>query len=143
VLYADKVTPEMQAAIDEVNRRRARQLAYNAEHGITPETVRKSIRRGIEQELAANRVVREARGRVTETAFDRDELVAELERQMLEAAERLEFERAAGFRDRLERVRGLPESAGLADFTGNDEAIKPQRKAGMPGTRGRRSKGGR
>jgi excinuclease ABC subunit B len=143
VLYADKVTPEMQAAIDEVNRRRARQLAYNAEHGITPETVRKSIRRGIEQELAANRVVREARGRVTENAFDRDELVAELERQMLEAAERLEFERAAGFRDRLERVRGLPESAGLADFTGDHESIKPQRKAGMPGTRGRRSKGGR
>ena len=80
---------------------------------------------------------------MNEGAFDRDELVAELERQMLEAAERLEFERAAGFRDRLERVRGLPDSAGLASLVKEDGDAPVRRKAGMPGTRGRRSKGGR
>jgi excinuclease ABC subunit B len=139
VLYADRVTPEMQAAIDEVERRRAKQLAYNAEHGITPETIQKAIRRGIEQEVAASRLVREAGGQRTEQAWDRAELITELEREMLAAAGSLEFERAATLRDRLQKVRAMPESDGLVHLASDprDERGGPSR-AGMPGTRGKR-----
>jgi excinuclease ABC subunit B len=139
VLYADRVTPEMQAAIDEVERRRAKQLAYNAEHGITPETIQKAIRRGIEQEVAASRLVREAGGQRTEQAWDRAELITELEREMLAAAGSLEFERAATLRDRLQKVRAMPESDGLVHLASDprDQRGGPSR-AGMPGTRGKR-----
>jgi excinuclease ABC subunit B len=139
VLYADKVTPEMQAAIDEVERRRVKQLAYNAEHGITPETIQKAIRRGIEQEVAASRLVREAGGQRTERAWDRAELITELEREMLAAAGNLEFERAATLRDKLQKVKAMPESEGLVRLASDprDEHGGPSR-AGMPGTRGKR-----
>jgi excinuclease ABC subunit B len=139
VLYADKVTPEMQAAIDEVERRRVKQLAYNAEHGITPETIQKAIRRGIEQEVAASRLVREAGGQRTEQAWDRAELITELEREMLAAAGNLEFERAATLRDKLQKVKAMPASDGLVRLASDprDERGGPSR-AGMPGTRGKR-----
>ncbi len=110
ILYADRVTPEMQAAMDEVDRRRAKQLAYNAAHGITPETIHKAIRRGMEQELAANRTARKASGRGTsEKLYARDELLRLLEQEMLEAAQRLEFEKAAKLRDRIREVKLMPE----------------------------------
>ena len=100
VLYADKVTESMQRAIDETNRRRALQLAYNAEHGITPEGIVKAIRRGIEEEIQAKAEVRKAVGR-DETTEATEEFLNELEAEMLKAAENLEFERAAAFRDRI------------------------------------------
>jgi excinuclease ABC subunit B len=104
VLYADKVTPSMQRAIDETNRRRKLQLAYNAEHGITPETIIKAIRRGIEEEIQARQVVRRAVGR-DEVTDANEEYLSALEAEMLEAAEKLEFERAAALRDRIQQLR--------------------------------------
>src|SRR5689334_10969578 len=62
ILYADKVTDSMARAIEETKRRRELQLAYNAQHGITPETVRSVISSGIEEEIAARKVVQEAAG---------------------------------------------------------------------------------
>ena len=95
VLYADKVTQSMQRAIDETNRRRALQLAYNAEHGITPETIVKAIRRGIEEETQAKVEARNAVGRDEMTDVT-EEYINELEAEMLRAAENLEFETRRG-----------------------------------------------
>ena len=104
VLYADKTTASMQRAIDETNRRRALQLAYNAEHNITPETIVKAIRRGIEEEVQARTIARTAVGRDQATDNDEEYLNA-LEAEMLDAAEKLEFERAASLRDRILQLR--------------------------------------
>ena len=104
VLYADTVTQSMQRALDETNRRRALQLAYNTEHGITPETIVKAIRRGIEEEIQAKAEVRKAVGRDELTDANEDYLNA-LEAEMLQAAENLEFERAAALRDRIMQIK--------------------------------------
>jgi len=106
-LYADRVTQAMQRAIEETERRRVLQLEYNREHGITPDTVRKAIRQGLALELSAMRHVREA-VHADESEYDRDELVAELEKEMLEAAEELDFEKAAALRDHIAELKESP-----------------------------------
>ncbi len=104
ILYADQVTESMRRAIEETERRRQIQLKYNEEHGITPETVRKAIRAGIEEELHARELVRKAiRG--TEEQLVTLEYIRELEEEMFAAAEALEFERAAELRDRIMSLR--------------------------------------
>ena len=111
ILYADTVTNSMQRAIDETNRRRAIQIAYNTEHGITPETIVKAIRRGIEEEVQAKTEARKAVGR-DEITDATEEYLGALEAEMLQAAENLEFERAAALRDRITQLRsGRPEVA--------------------------------
>ncbi|MBI4564411.1 MAG: excinuclease ABC subunit UvrB [Planctomycetes bacterium] len=110
ILYADTVTPSMRAAIEETERRRALQLAYNEEHGITPKTIVKEIRKGIEEIIRAKHVAAEV-VHLSDSEFTRTELVAELERQMHEAAEKLEFEAAAALRDEIRRLSGQPGAA--------------------------------
>src|SRR5207249_9853028 len=66
ILYADKMTDSMQKAIDETNRRRDLQLAYNKEHGITPQTVRSAIDRGIEGEIEAHKLTMAVAGKVAD-----------------------------------------------------------------------------
>jgi len=105
ILYADVVTKSMQQAIDETNRRREVQLAYNQEHGITPETIKKAIRRGIEEEIAARSIERDAVGVADESEFVTQEYLNELEAEMMVAAENLEFERAASLRDRILQLK--------------------------------------
>ncbi|MDZ4819677.1 MAG: excinuclease ABC subunit UvrB [Planctomycetota bacterium] len=105
ILYADRVTDSMQRAIEETRRRRGIQEEYNREHNITPETIRKSIHRGIEAEAAAHQQANAIVGRTDEVQYVTDEYLAELEAEMFAAAEALEFERAAGIRDRIEKVR--------------------------------------
>ncbi|MAY73550.1 MAG: excinuclease ABC subunit B [Phycisphaerae bacterium] len=109
ILYADQMTPSMQAAMDETERRREKQLAYNAEHGITPQTIRKDIRRGIESELKARRQARQ-RAEDNEPAVDARLLMNEFEAEMFEAAEAMQFEKAAGLRDQMVKVRELIEA---------------------------------
>ncbi|HEX6986354.1 MAG TPA: helicase-related protein, partial [Planctomycetaceae bacterium] len=133
ILYADSVTESMARAIEETNRRRELQIAYNREHGITPETIRKAIRRGIEEEIDARRVVQEVVGITDEAQYVTQEYLAELEREMLEAAENLEFERAAQLRDRIRD---------LQDRVGQPVTVKSGSTDGEKRGKGRRRGGG-
>ena len=95
VLYADTMTDSIKKAMAETGRRRAMQLAYNAEHGITPQTIRKPIR---EKEVDITDIKHVPKSEVPN-------LIIELEADMREAAERLEFERAIALRDMIKRLQ--------------------------------------
>ena len=105
IMYADSITGSMQAAMDEVKRRRQIQETYNQEHGITPQGIRKAIRDITERV----RVVAEAkapyRGEAPVSKEDIARLIKELEAQMKTAARNLEFEKAALLRDRIIELR--------------------------------------
>jgi excinuclease ABC subunit B len=95
------MTPSMQAAIEETQRRRSIQEAYNREHGITPTTVQKNIQSGIKSAAdARNKANRAVKAR-TDSERVTDLYLKSLEEEMLAAAENLEFERAAQLRDRI------------------------------------------
>ncbi len=106
ILYADKITPSMQRAMDETNRRRVIQQAYNQEHGITPETIKKAIRNTLQATVAARQHVTEVI-RADEDSMDRLELIKMLEEEMLTSAEALEFEHAAQLRDRIAELKEM------------------------------------
>ncbi|REJ66623.1 MAG: excinuclease ABC subunit UvrB [Planctomycetota bacterium] len=105
LLYGDKVTESMQRAIDETARRRKMQEEYNREHGITPETIRKEVRSGIEAIADAHAKANAAVGRTDETKYVTEEFISELEAEMMEAADDLDFERAAALRDRIVQLQ--------------------------------------
>jgi len=133
VLYADTVTQSMQRALDETTRRRALQLAYNTEHGITPETIHKAIRRGIEEEIQAKAEVRKAVGRDESTEAN-EEYLNELEAEMLKAAEDLQFERAAAIRDRIMQLKAGKEG-GRARPSATAQATGARAKAKAGGAK--------
>ncbi len=137
ILYADKITPAMKAAMDETDRRRTLQTEYNAAHGITPQTIQKSIRTSIESEVKARRTVAAA-VKENEKQLDQTELIKLLEEEMIEAARNLEFERAAQLRDKLNEVKGAPTIAtGGRLGTHDGEAHADERKIWEPKTKGR------
>ena len=104
LMYADVITPSMRACIDETERRRKKQMAYNTEHGIVPKTIVKDIRDIIEISTAADAVTK-ANG-VHMTSAERKKLIDELEAKMRKAAQMLEYEIAAQLRDEIIRLRG-------------------------------------
>ena len=111
LMYADSVTRSMQACLDETERRRAKQLAWNAEHGITPETVKKGIRNILES--IEERDYFTPPGGVAESGEeyiapkDIPRLVKKLRKEMLAAAKTLDFEVAARLRDRVKKLEGM------------------------------------
>ncbi len=109
VMYADKVTDSMRRAIDETNRRRAKQVAYNKEHNIEPRTIVKEIRDLTAAIMGDRRVAEEKTPYRAAAQLPRHELTRlldELEKQMRQAAQALEFEKAATLRDQIFELRG-------------------------------------
>jgi len=110
ILYADTVTDSMRRALDETTRRRTKQFAYNQAHHITPRTVQKSVEDVMRTTSVADAIGESAGADVRGLLAAVDEegpgaLLGRLEAEMLEAAKKLEFERAASLRDRIEEVR--------------------------------------
>ncbi len=132
ILYADTVTDSMRTAIDETERRRALQLAYNAEHGIEPKTIRKAIH-DIAQYVRETEAGLEPSVEVARdlAALPRDELariVATMEEEMHAAAEALDFETAARLRDQVVKLKAEIES------TSADEVLKRLKQGARRGS---------
>ncbi len=130
ILYADKVTESMQRAIDETKRRRDTQIEYNKKHNITPETIKKAIRQGIDEEIQARKLAESLAtgGDVDEEVVDKEGLLQQLQSEMLAAAEGLEFEKAAALRDRMAKLRG--------EKVASPQVKKGKRGGGKKGFRG-------
>jgi excinuclease ABC subunit B len=111
IMYADKMTDSMKKAIDETNRRRAKQVAFNKEHGIEPVGIVKAVRDLTDQ--LSGRAVAEERGEYRVKGAgglpksEMQRVIAELEKQMREAARNLEFEKAAVLRDQIYELRAI------------------------------------
>ena len=106
IMYADEITPSMRAAIDETERRRSIQDAYNQEHGIMPKTIIKGVREILEISKTAEEDTLRAHKKRKLTEQERAAEIAKLEKEMREASKMLEFEYAAVLRDRIIELRG-------------------------------------
>ncbi len=130
ILYGDKMTQAMKTAIEETDRRRKLQALYNEQHGITPQTIQKNLVASIESDLKAHRDANEAIGRSDDTQYVTKEYIAELQNEMLTAADDLDFERAAKLRDQISQMQdsiGKPVSS-----------VKESKSGYRRGRRGRR-----
>jgi excinuclease ABC subunit B len=146
IFYADQMTGAMRRAIEEMNRRRNAQLAYNAEHGITPQTIVKSVEeimRSTSVADAATAIAAEEILPSAATEMDREALMELLEREMLAAASREEFEVAAVFRDRLDELRLSPGKEPSHASRGDRPPAGPSRADRGPRGRGRNYRRGR
>ena len=106
IMYADEITPSMRAAIDETERRRSIQDAYNQAHGIVPKTIIKGVREILEISQTAEEDTLRAHKKRKLTEQERAAEIAKLEKEMREASKMLEFEYAAVLRDRIIELRG-------------------------------------
>ncbi len=128
IMYADRVSDAMRTAIDETDRRRARQLAYNTEHNITPQSVHKAIADIIVRRKSEKQAIEKKDLAILAGSYnlmlpkERKAYIRELERRMLEHAKNLEFEEAAVIRDEIESL--------------NDGPLKPPQKADARHERG-------
>jgi excinuclease ABC subunit B len=137
ILYADRITDSMRRAIDETERRRRKQTAFNTEHGIVPKGVKKRIKDiidGVYDAQAAQKELAVAQSRARYEAMSEKDLAREvkrIEKDMLEAARNLEFEKAAEMRDRLHALKkqlfGVVEDA-ITVTTLPPPAPKPERR---------------
>ena len=103
ILYADTITPSMKRAMDETERRRKKQHAYNEAHGIVPRTIRKSVREMVEISHTAEEASRKSKKKLSDA--ERQETIRRLEKEMQAASKMLEFEYAALLRDQIIELR--------------------------------------
>ncbi len=106
IMYADSVTPSMEAALRETDRRRQIQNAYNEAHGIVPKTIRKDVREVLEISAGAGKNNKNAKG-MRLTRAEREELIRQLTKEMKNASRLLEFEHAAILRDRIKELQQM------------------------------------
>ena len=111
IMYADSVTESMERAISETYRRREIQLAYNQEHGIVPQTIKKDVRDILEISARDDRDTRKKRGKKL-SHKEREALIAKLTLEMKNAAKILEFEHAAYLRDKIQKLKAEDERPG-------------------------------
>ncbi|MEM6905669.1 MAG: helicase-related protein, partial [Pseudomonadota bacterium] len=155
IMYADKVTGSMERAMGETERRRAKQLAYNEAHGITPETVRKNVSDILEGTYEGDTDMARVTAKVDkgQVGSNLQAVLEGLRRDMMKAAENLEFEEAARLRDEVKRLEAV-DLAVADDPLARQSAVeakveesrpKPRSTTGRPGQRGsgksRRRKG--
>lgn len=105
IMYANSITQSMQKALDETNRRRSIQIAYNEAHGITPKTIIKPIHEVVRSKETQEMTAKYINKKSKVTKKDKEQLMANLEKEMKEAAKVLDFERAAELRDILMELR--------------------------------------
>ena len=110
IMYADRITAAMKAALGEVERRRIKQHAYNVEHGIIPQTVKKGVRETVRATQEVQEAARRFIGEDIAKKLDSDDLehvIGALETEMKTAAADLDFERAAELRDEIKELKQL------------------------------------
>ena len=125
VLYADNMTDSMRAAIAETNRRREKQIRYNQENGITPESIIKPVDMALASIVEADYVTVPVDAPEEEpTSPDQlEELIRKLEKQMREAAKQFEFEKAAQLRDRVKALKEKEAGLASADAAANPSNV--------------------
>jgi excinuclease ABC subunit B len=139
IMYADRTSDAMEAAIAETNRRRNIQMAYNKEHHITPATVKKAIADILvrhteeEQDAAATSIEVLKKSYNVLVPAQRQQLIKALENEMLEHAKNLEFEQAAAIRDEIERIRGIGNLGEQARTGGKEKPGKTAKKRKVSG----------
>ncbi len=111
LMYADKISPAMKEAIEETEHRREVQEKYNKEHNITPRTIKKNIETILERQIEDSEAIAKEDAKIVRSGYnllsekDRKKYLRDLEKQMLEYAKNLEFEKAATLRDEIEKVK--------------------------------------
>jgi excinuclease ABC subunit B len=136
ILYADVMTGSMKQALDETNRRRAKQLAYNEANNITPQSIVKSVDMKLAAIVEADYVTVPTDDVLPEKIHSEDELrqvIAQMETQMREAAKKFEFERAAGLRDRIRALQQRELGGLLSAVDASPQPPLPQIPAARPG----------
>lgn len=130
ILYADVMTASITEALEVTQKRREKQLAYNAEHGITPTSVKRSIDESLQ---APGKKYEESEGNDLMVAESDDvdvaAVIAELEAEMLEAAQKLEFEKAATLRDQIEMLQAGKHLGNAVGYTKNRPKQRQRKKA--------------
>lgn len=127
ILYADKITDSIQATLDISDERRTRQIEYNEKHGIVPKTITREIQEGLQSSYQYEQKDEKAK-QVSEEEAVSKEVIAELEMAMLEAAQKLNFEKAALLRDQIDLLKNKAKGSGGSNAT---NGFKKRKSKGM------------